>query len=58
MNKHVYVVAYIIHKNIEPIITVFDNEESAQKMHDYLNKSGLYVWMNECPLYSEYIIRG
>ncbi len=58
MREHVYVVSYVNHKNIEPIITVFDNEESAQRMHDYLKGNGLHVWLDECPLYSRYIVRG
>lgn len=58
MREHVYVVSYVVHKNIEPIITVFDNEESAQVMHDHLLEKGLHVWMDECPLYSRYIVRG
>ncbi len=48
---YVYVVSYRRHEDIEPIITVFDNESSALKMANSLRDEGNYAWIDVCPLY-------
>lgn len=55
--KDVYVVSYLADGDIEPIITVFDNKEAAQKMHNHLKDQGVsHVWLDHCSLYHKYSV--
>lgn len=48
---YVYVVSYKTNQVTTPTITVFDNEDSALRMFDYLKNEGIYAWIDVCPLY-------
>lgn len=56
-NKNVFVVSYVMDTN-EPIISVFDNKENAEKMYNHLKEQNITVWLDECPLYHSYKIFG
>lgn len=42
-------------KKYEPIVTVFDNRENAEKMYNYMISQGNRAWIDECPLYKKFL---
>lgn len=54
--KNVYIVSYIPQSMWlqEPIITVFNNKEEAEKMMECYGNNGAKVWMDEAPIYSSF----
>lgn len=57
-DKYVYVVTYWTDSTTEPIVTVFDNQESANKMYDeYIKNCNCCV--DKCKIYSKFtVIKG
>lgn len=52
---YVYVVSYLENGNIEPIISVFDNEDAAKGFYDYMkSEETSHVWIDRCPLFQHF----
>ena len=59
MNDKVFVVSYY-DEGEPPVVTVFDNEEAALFMYNWVCRVGGHskVDMDECPVYSTFTING
>ena len=54
--KSIFVVTYVDSNCDEPVVTVFDNEDSANKCYMYFKTIYSAVWLDKCPLYSKFTI--
>ena len=52
----IYIVSYMNKNDTESTVTAFNNEEAAEKVYNYFCNKYDYVWLDEVPLYSSFII--
>ena len=53
--SNVWIVSYWDYFSKEPVVTVFDNEEAANKCYKYFKTGNELCWLDKCPIYSHFL---